>query len=252
MKVAAIQHDIVWEDPAANHERLAPMIGAAAAAGARLAVLSEMYSTGFSMATDRIAEPPGGASERFLVDQAAAHDLWLCASIPQRPAGRDKPVNQCLVVSPAGVVHRYAKIHPFSYAGEHERFDAGTDIVTVDVDGLRVTPFVCYDLRFADEFWGVAAMTDLYVVPANWPATRRLHWQALLQARAIENQAYVVGVNRVGTGGKLDYAGDSRIIDPLGEVLAAGAGTEVLLVADLEPGVVADTRARFPFMADRR
>jgi omega-amidase len=115
-----------------------------------------------------------------------------------------------------------------------------------------VTPFVCYDLRFADEFWAMAEHTDCYVVVANWPSSRRAHWQALLVARAIENQAYVIGVNRVGEGGGLHYSGDSRIIDPLGEILAAGAGGETILLADVDPVVVAETRKRFPFLADRR
>ena len=94
--------------------------------------------------------------------------------------------------------------------------------MTVDIDGLRVSLFVCYDLRFADEFWQLADDTDVYLVPANWPAKRRLAWTSLLQARAIENQAYVVGVNRVGEGGGIEYIGDSRIVDPLGELLATG------------------------------
>ena len=101
---------------------------------------------------------------------------------------------------PTARVHRYRKIHPFSFGGEEKHFRAGTDLVTVDVEGLRVSLFVCYDLRFADEFWQLARDTDVYLVPANWPAKRRLAWTSLLQARAIENQAYVVGVNRVGAG----------------------------------------------------
>ncbi|MDG2260977.1 MAG: nitrilase-related carbon-nitrogen hydrolase, partial [Actinomycetota bacterium] len=109
-----------------------------------------------------------------------------------------------------------------------------------------------YDLRFADEFWALAATTDLFVVPANWPAKRRLHWQTLLKARAIENQAYVIGVNRVGDGGGLSYSGDSAIIDPLGETLAQGAMSEALLVADVNAEMVASVRQQFPFSADRR
>jgi len=97
-------------------------------------------------------------------------------------------------------VSRYSKIHPFSYAHEDEHYAAGDKHLTVDIDGLRVTVFICYDLRFADEFWESALGTDLYVVPANWPEPRREHWRALLRARAIENQAYVVGANRVGAG----------------------------------------------------
>jgi predicted amidohydrolase len=252
MRVAAVQHDIVWEDPQANFERLRPWVGAAAAAGARLVVLTEMYSTGFSMRTDITAEPPGGPSTDFLVEQAAEHGVWLAGSLPERSDGAGLPFNTLVLAGPGGQLHRYRKIHPFTYSREHEHFGAGTDFVTVEVEGVRVTLFVCYDLRFADEFWATAADTDLYLVPANWPDTRRAHWIALLQARAIENQAYVVGCNRVGAGGKLDYAGDSRVIDPTGEVLAAAAQGESLLVAEVEAQLVADTRARFPFMQDRR
>ena len=114
-------------------------------------------------------------------------------------------------------MHRYRKIHPFTHAGEDQHFRAGTELdhaSTSAACGAR--PLVCYDLRFADEFWSTARGTDVYLVVANWPAKRRLHWQVLLQARAIENQAYVVGVNRVGSGGGSEYAGDSRIVDPAG------------------------------------
>ena len=111
---------------------------------------------------------------------------------------------------------------------------------------------MCYDLRFADEFWGLAPDTDCYVLVANWPAPRRDHWRALLKARAIENQAYVVGVNRVGHGGKLDYAGDSAVVQPFGETHEADGPTEQTLVRDVDPAVVAETRARYPFLTDRR
>ena len=124
--------------------------------------------------------------------------------------------------------------------------------MTVEVKGLRLSLFVCYDLRFADEFWGLAHGTDAYLIVANWPATRRVHWSSLLRARAIENQAYVVGVNRVGTGGGIDYSGDSAVIDPLGEVLASAAGSETILLADLDGEVVVETRDRFRFLQDRR
>ena len=117
---------------------------------------------------------------------------------------------------------------------------------------MRCSFFVCYDLRFADEFWPLAPETDCYVVPANWPRSRRSHWSALLRARAIENQAYVVGVNRVGEGGSLTYAGDSVIIDPLGDVLASAGGGECIATADVYPAHVNGLRTRFPFLADRR
>jgi predicted amidohydrolase len=254
MKVAAIQHDTVWEDPKANFEHLAPMIATAAQAGARLVVATEMYATGFSMNPEQVAEPADGPSTRFLVEQATEHGIWVCASLPELAAGATRPSNMLVLAAPNGSLHRYAKVHPFSYGREDEHYTAGdvTGVVTVDVDGVRVTPLICYDLRFAYLFWDAALTTDCYVVVANWPAARRSHWQALLRARAIENQAYVVAANRVGSGGGLEYAGDSCIVDPLGEVLVQAAGTETVLVADIDAATVSATRAKFPFLADRR
>src|SRR5262249_52150527 len=175
--------------------------------------------------------------------------LWILASIPE--AGDPSPRNMALLVSPRGTVTRYAKIHPFSFAGEHEHYGAGDRVVTAEVEGLRVTPFVCYDLRFPEAFRAAAAGTDLFAVVANWPDERREHWRVLLRARAIENQAYVAGVNRVGDGGRLHYAGDSAAVSPLGETLAEGDDRERALIAEVEPEKVAKLRARFPAPADR-
>jgi predicted amidohydrolase len=215
-------------------------------------VLTEMFPTGFSPEPQRVAEPEGGPTTEFLRAQAGDLGVWLTGSVPTHPAGGGRPVNRLLLAGPGGELWAYDKIHPFSYSGEHEHYAAGTERVTFDVEGVRVTPFVCYDLRFADEFWAMAPGTDCYVVVANWPSSRRAHWQALLVARAIENQAYVVGVNRVGEGGGLLYSGDSRIVDPQGEILAGAAWGETILLADVDPAVVAETRKRYPFLADRR
>jgi predicted amidohydrolase len=251
MRVAAIQHDIAWEEPERTREQVRPLIGKAAADGARLIVLSEMYATGFSMQPERIAEDEGGPNERFLLEQAAEHDAYLVASVAQRGSdGRYR--NNAVLAAPDGRVTRYAKIHPFSYAGEHERYAAGTQHCTVRVDDLRVSLFVCYDLRFADEFWALARDTDVYVVPANWPTPRHEHWRALLRARAIENQAYVVGVNRVGAVRELTHDGGSAIVDPLGTVLAGDTDGEGVFSADIDPATVREVRERFPFLADRR
>ncbi len=252
MKVAAIQHDIAWEDRGTTLARLRPQVAAAAASGAQLVSVTEMFATGFSMATHLTAEAPDGPTVTWMLEQAATHDIWLAGSYPERAPGRDLPSNTLVVAGADGTLHRYAKIHPFSYAGEHERFDAGDRHVTVELDGVRWTLFVCYDLRFADEFWATARDTDAYLVVANWPEPRRHHWRILLDARAVENQAYVVGVNRVGQGGALTYVGDSRIVDPTGEVLSAAAGGETILLADIDPEVVTATRKQLPFLPDRR
>jgi predicted amidohydrolase len=252
VKVAVVQHDIVWEDKDANFARLAPHVAAAAEAGARLVTLSETFSTGFSMRIDRTAEPAGGLSSQFLAEQAAKHDVWVCGSCFEVAADGVAPYNTLVLAGPGGIVHRYRKIHRFAYGGEDASFSAGTERVTVDVEGLRVTLFVCYDLRFADDWWVAAPDTDVYVCVANWPEPRRAHWSALLRARAIENQAYVVGCNRVGAGGGgLTYQGDSAVVDPMGHVLATASGTEALLVAEVTAERVAQVRADLPFLADR-
>ncbi len=252
MRVAALQSDIVWENPEANFARLAPWIAAAAAQGARIVALPEMFACGFSMATERIAEPPDGPSTRFLQEQAAAHRLWLAGSLPERSEAGERPTNTLVLAGPDGTAHRYRKMFPFSHAGEDRHYEAGEHTVTVVIEGLRLTLFVCYDLRFADVFWETAADTDAYLVVANWPEARRAHWRTLLAARAIENQAWVVGVNRIGDGGSLRYTGDSRIIDPMGHVIVEAADQEALLVADVDPATTLETRKRLPFLADRR
>jgi len=252
VKVAAVQHDIVWEDRDANFERLATLIEAAASGGARLVVLTEMFSTGFSMDVERVAELPGGPSGSFLASQARARGVWVCGSLAERPAPGARPFNQLVLAGPDGAMHRYAKIHPFGYGTEPDHYAAGDAFLTVEVEGVRCSFFVCYDLRFADEFWPLAPGTDCYVVVANWPRQRGAHWAALLRARAIENQAYVVGVNRVGTGDGLTYAGDSVILDPLGEPVASAGDTECVVAADVDPARVRAVREKFPFLRDRR
>ena len=157
-----------------------------------------------------------------------------------------------ILAGPEGAVTRYAKIHPFTFGGEDKVYTGGDRIVTVTVEGVRVTPFVCYDLRFPEPFRLAAEDTDLFALVANWPEARREHWRTLLRARAIENLCYVAGVNRVGDGGKLHYAGDSAVISPWGEVLAEGSDKESVLVCDVEPAAVRDARERFPVLRDRR
>jgi omega-amidase len=250
MRVALLQMDLAWEDVAENHRRAARLIAQAKEGGATLAVLPEMFSTGFSMDAARIAQAPGGESEQFLREQARALGMWILASVPER--GDPTPRNMAMLASPDGRVVKYAKIHPFSFAGEDRVYTAGDRVVTADVDGVRVTPLVCYDLRFPEPFRTAAAETDLFVVVANWPDQRREHWRTLLRARAIENQAYVVGVNRAGAGNGLEYAGDSAAIAPLGEALAEADAREQVLFADVDPEVVKKLRARFPALQDRR
>jgi predicted amidohydrolase len=259
--VAVIQHDIAWQDGAETTRRLQPLMAQAAAGGARLIVLTEMFATGFSMRPELIAEPPGGPIEQWLTGQARQHNAYVLGSIAQRDpdstaSESQRAVNVAVLAAPDGTTSRYEKMHPFSFAGEHEHYRAGEKTLTVDIDGVRASIFICYDLRFADDFWGLAHETDCYVVVANWPGSRREHWRALLRARAIENQAYVIGANRVGealddTGRPVGHAGDSAVIDPLGRTLAEAAHVQTVLTVDVDPAEVARVRARFPFLDDR-
>ena len=261
MLTAVIQHDIVWTHASATRTHLEPLVAHAAAGGARLIVLTEMFATGYSTHPGEVAEARGGPTEQWLVEQAGRHGAWLVGSIAQwgdiaqqGDAGAADPraVNVAVLAGPQGQTHRFEKLHPFTFAGEQEHYRAGDKPLTVDIDGVRTSIFICYDLRFADDFWALAHDTDCYVVVANWPEPRREHWRTLLRARAIENQAYVVGANRVGAVGELNHVGDSAIIDPLGRTLVEAQHVETVISADVDPAEVAAVRARFPFLADRR
>ncbi len=251
IRIAAVQHDIVWEDPDATMAIVDPLIRSAVEDGARLIVLSEMWATGFSMNTDQTAQEPDGSIPSFMHDVARHAGVWIAGSFAERTVGFARPTNRFVLAGPDGEDHRYSKVRPFTYGGESEHYDAGSTVHTFTVDGVRVTPLICYDLRFADLFWDKAADTDCFVVPANWPATRRQHWTTLLRARAIENQAYVVGVNRIGAGGGLDYAGDTRIIDPMGKMITAPSRETAVIFGEIDPQQVEDVRSQFPFMRDR-
>jgi predicted amidohydrolase len=248
MRVALVQMDLAWEDPATNHARAERRLQEAAALGARFAVLPEMFVCGFSMDAGRFAEAEGGPTESFLSQVAEGLGMWVLAGVPLQPG----PRNCAVLVSPAGDLRRYTKLHPFSFAREHEHYRPGAAVEVWDVEGLRVAPFVCYDLRFPEPFRMVADDVHLYAVIANWPERRRAHWQALLRARAIENLAFVAGVNRCGDGGGLHYSGDSACLSPWGEALVGAAEGEAVLVAEVDAAAVAAARAAFPALADRR
>ena len=210
-----------------------------------------MFATGFSMDAELVS---GFAEETrgFLSGLAKGLSLFLMAGYAE-PAD-PRPANACSIFDPAGreILH-YRKLHPFSMAGEDERFLAGESLETVEVEDIRVTALICYDLRFPEPFRVAAADTDLFCVMANWPVPRRHHWSTLLEARAIENQAYVLGVNRVGAGDGLEYTGDSVLRDPMGKELAATAsGSSAVIIGEVDAAEVARIRNRFGFLKDRK
>ena len=252
MHIAVVQHEIEWENPTRNFTALEPRIAEAASTGAGLIVLTETFSWGFSMNTAQVHEPPDGPSTRFLLTEAARTGAWIVGSIPVRPVGADLPHNRMTFAGPSGELETYDKIHPFTFSGEDKSYRAGTQRKTLTIGDLRITAFVCFDLRFADEFWDLAPETDCYLIVANWPASRRAHWRHLLMARAIENQAWVVASNRVGADPNVDYAGDSMIIDPFGEVVAQLPDVAGVISAEVDPHRVHEVRTAYPFLEDRR
>jgi predicted amidohydrolase len=184
---------------------------------------------------------------------AREHRAFVVAGVVTRASdGRGR--NDAVVYAPDGaLVTRYAKLHPFSFSGETNHYQAGDEIELIDIGEFRVAPFVCYDLRFPEAFRrAVRAGAEVLVVIANWPAAREAHWLALLAARAIENQAYVVGLNRVGSDPHLSYSGKSLILGPRGETLVAAGTAEQLLVAEIEKAPLEEYRCQFPALADMR
>ncbi|MCX6928359.1 MAG: carbon-nitrogen family hydrolase [Verrucomicrobia bacterium] len=254
MNVIALQYDIAWENKAANFTKVRRLLTEAAPARHSLVVLPEMFATGFSMNADAIAEPYGGATERFLADTAREFGVCVLAGAAMRGHnGRAK--NKALVFSPGGeLICFYAKMRLFTQGGEAEHYQAGQQASAFVWCDCTISPFICYDLRFPEIFREAAAVhrPELFAVIANWPAKRIHHWVRLLQARAIENQAYVVGVNRLGSDPCYAYAGRSLLIDPQGEILADAGEKEGCVGAQLDLAALRKYREGLPFLADMR
>lgn len=252
MIVYGCQLNIVWEDKAANFASVRSLLRKRKLARGSLVILPELFATGFTMNAKEIAEPMNGPTMAFLRQQAVESGSYVLGGIARR-AGQ-KVFNEAVCVAPAGdCVARYAKLHPFGPGGESDHYSAGLDLSVFLCGGLKVAVFICYDLRFPEVFRAsVAQGADAMIVIANWPSRRHKHWTALLKARAIENQAYVIGVNRCGHDPKLDYAGGSVVIDPYGRIVVAASSKESILSARLDPTLPSRCRADFPVLNDIR
>ncbi|MBB4638879.1 nitrilase-related carbon-nitrogen hydrolase [Longimicrobium terrae] len=248
LRVALGEYDTGWHDPAASLARAAEVVARAAEAGARLVALPEMCTTGFTMESAAQAEALTGPSVAALADLARRHAVHLLAGVSTRRATADGEAffNSALLFGPDGELRaEYRKQRLFGYAGEREAYSAGEGPLVVEVDGVKLAVFICYDLRFPELFRAVSPGVDGIVLIANWPAARRPHWDVLVRARAIENQCYFVAVNRTGSGGGLDYDGGSVAYDPWGDPLPG-------LLADVDPAEVTRVRDRYPFVTDLR
>lgn len=247
LKITALQSELHWENPEANHGTLGEKLRKAEAAD--VYILPEMFSTGFSMETERLAEPMNGPTHNWMKAMAKELNAIVCGSVIIREEGYF--YNRFLWVSPDGSTSHYDKRHRFTMADEHHHFSAGNTHTIVELKGWRIFLQVCYDLRFP--VWSRNRKNyDLAIYVANWPAARVSAWSKLLLARAIENQCYVVGVNRVGKDGKgIDYNGRSAIIDPKGEyIVHAETDHEKILSAELDHSELTDFRKKFPVLED--
>lgn len=249
LSVTLIQQPLVWQDAAANRARFAALLEPLAGR-TDVAVLPETFTTGFSMDVARLGEPAAGATCDWLLERAARLNAAITGSVITAAGGRY--YNRLLWATPAGELRHYDKRHLFRMGREHEHFTAGREAVSLEWRGLRICPLVCYDLRFPVFSRRRPGLDyDLLVYVANWPAARGYAWQQLLRARAIENQAYVVGVNRVGADGAgVDYAGGSAAFDYLGQPLTELGAEPGLVTVVLEVAQLRTFREKFPAHLD--
>lgn len=251
MNVACCQFDIVWENKAANFEKVRALLAHAALAKDSLVLLPEMFATGFSMNAEAIAEERGGPTEKFLAQSAQDFGICLMGGIATR--GRDGLArNEAVVFSPRGIeLARYCKMHPFTPGGEARHYRAGGCPIIFPWRDFSIAPFICYDLRFPEIFRPAAARgAQLITVMACWPDARLAHWVKLLQARAIENQAYVAGVNRCGQDPSFHHSGRSLIVNPHGEILADAGADEKIITHEIELAPLLKYRGDLPFLKD--
>ncbi len=246
-RASVVQHDIVWCEPSANRQRIESLISDAPQTD--LFVLSEMYTTGFCMEPVSVSEPVEGETLAWMCRLSKAKDCALAGSIVITEGGRY--FNRLYFVKPNGEVTYYDKRHLFTYGGEHQSYCAGRDRVIVAWRGVRFLLQICYDLRFP-VFARNRNDYDAIIYVANWPDTRIVVWNTLLQARALENQCYVLAANRIGDIPLLHYSGHSQIVDAYGRLLArAEDNCEMLIHAELDMDRLATFRRKFPVLGDR-
>lgn len=251
LHITLLQSALHWENPTANlnqfSEQLEKLPG-----GAEVVVLPEMFSTGFSMQPQKMAETMEGPTVAWMRTIAQKKRIILAGSV--MIAEGENFFNRFIWMQPNGVCYQYDKRHLFAYAGEDKHYTAGDKRVIVSVKGWKILLQVCYDLRFP--VWARQSTRnepeyDVILYVANWPERRSLAWKTLLQARAIENQCYVIGVNRVGEDGNgIAHSGDSRIIDPTGQILFEHSQTPTMFSHHLDEHLLQETRQKLPFLKD--
>ena len=244
--VALGEYDTGWHNPAGSLSGAREIAWQAKAASADLLLLPEMFATGFTMEAESFAESEGGPIANAISEIAAAAGISILAGISVRK-NDGTFVNTAKLFLPSGEEKAsYEKQRLFVYANENEIYSAGDQPCIAEINGVKCAIFICFDLRFPELFRAVGPDVDAFLLIANWPQSRQQHWDVLTRARAIENQCYVVAVNRIGEGGGLQYAGGSVVYDPLGNRCDVAANDSSLRVAELTVAKVREVRKAFP------
>ena len=248
MKIAIIQAPLVWENPEKNRKYFEEKIKSIQEE-IDLVVLPEMFSTGFTMHPENVSETMDGETLSLLKSLAKAKNTAITGSLIIRENG--KFYNRLVFVFSSGEIRKYDKRHLFSLAGEEKIYASGTEKLIVEYKGWKICPLVCYDLRFP-VFSRNVEDYDLLLYVANWPTQRIQAWDILLKARAVENMAYVIGVNRIGLDGNNHaYSGHSQVVDFLGDYLVKPQISEEIVIVDLDKNKMLGTRQKLGFLKDR-
>jgi predicted amidohydrolase len=248
MKLALCQYDIKWEDKEANKKQILEMFDVCLRKKEiDWLIFSEMTLSGFTMNTS--AAELDGSDKDFFRDLAQKNKINVSYG------GVENGFNNLITLNRHGDrVNTYSKIHLYAFGGEDKHYKAGSEQQVFELEGLKVMPAVCFDLRFPYLFWNMAGKIDLYLVIAAWPMRRAEQWMTLLRARAVENQAYCAGVDRIGLEDKVEYSGNSMCFDPLGKVALDAGSAEGVFVSEagVSKDLVSRTRERFPFLKERK
>ena len=253
MKLALAQTNICWEDKQANEAAAEQLIMQASASHAHIIFFPEMCLTGFSMNISAMGEERLGYTIGFFAALAKRFNICVGFGYIEMPSNVGKGKNNYAVVDGTGnLLNIYSKIHPFSNGREAEFYEGGIGVEAYKLNEWCISSFICYDLRFPEVFQIASKKSQLITVAANWPESRIRHWETLLQARAIENQSYIAGINRAGYGDNIKYSGSSMVIDPLGNIIAKGGASEELILCEIDMKNVYNIRRNFKLKDDRR
>jgi omega-amidase len=248
LKITTFQSYLFWENIDKNLQNLGLRLNSIREK-TDLIVLPEMFSTGFSMNPSKLAEEMGGKTMKWMHDQARKFDSVVTGSLIIKES--DKYYNRLIWMRPDGSHEQYDKRHLFGFGEEDKHYTAGTKKLFVELNGWKICPVICYDLRFPVWLRNKNEEYDLLLIVANWPERRSLHWRSLIPARAIENQTFVVAVNRVGhDGNEVFHSGDSMCIDPNGKVIYYKPNDEDLYTFTINKNDLAQARINFPFLKD--